>query len=74
MKSGADAMVVTSLSEIAWLLNIRGRDIPYNPFVKSYVILSLDEIRFYVDKNKLVANNISTHLNADYGVGPFSAK
>lgn len=31
---GCDAMVVTSLPEIAYLLNIRGKDIPYTPVVK----------------------------------------
>lgn len=29
-----DAMIVTSLTEIAYLLNVRGRDIPYTPVVK----------------------------------------
>jgi len=29
-----DAMIITSLTEIAYLLNIRGRDIPYTPVVK----------------------------------------
>lgn len=64
----ADAMVVTALSEIAWLLNIRGRDIPYNPFVKSYVILSHSEVRLYVDNWKLTKNNVTRHLNIEYGV------
>lgn len=68
----ADAMVVTSLSEIAWLLNIRGRDIPYNPFVKSYVIISHSEVRLYVDKWKLEKNNITKHLNIEYGVRMYS--
>lgn len=31
---GCDAMVITSLTEIAYLLNIRGKDIPYTPVVK----------------------------------------
>lgn len=28
---GADMLVLTSLDEVAWLLNLRGNDIPYNP-------------------------------------------
>lgn len=27
----ADLLVLTALDEIAWLLNLRGSDIPYNP-------------------------------------------
>ncbi|KAI4460311.1 xaa-pro aminopeptidase 1 [Holotrichia oblita] len=59
---GADAIVVTALDEIAWLLNIRGRDIPHNPFVSSYVILSERAIYMYVELSKLTPN-VSEHLN-----------
>lgn len=31
IKAGADMLVVTALDEVAWLLNLRGNDIPYNP-------------------------------------------
>lgn len=34
-----DAMIVSSLTEIAYLLNIRGRDIPYTPVVKVWDII-----------------------------------
>ena len=39
-------MVISSLDEVAWLLNVRGDDIPYNPFVVSYVILTMDEAKW----------------------------
>lgn len=71
-KVQADAMIVTALPEIAWLLNIRGRDIPYNPFVKSYVIVSHNEVRLYVDNWKLTKNNIMKYLNIEYGVRIYS--
>lgn len=34
IKHKCDGMIVTSLTEIAYLLNIRGRDIPFTPVVK----------------------------------------
>ncbi|GLV45292.1 uncharacterized protein CBL_05392 [Carabus blaptoides fortunei] len=68
---GADAMVVTALDEIAWLLNIRGRDIPNSPFVTSYVILSMEEIHFYVD-NKKIKETIQQHLQMKPGGNPRS--
>ncbi|KAH8278826.1 hypothetical protein KR018_010057 [Drosophila ironensis] len=61
---GCDAMVVTSLTEIAYLLNIRGSDIPYTPVVKSYAIVSQDDIFFYVDHNKF-SLEIDYHLRTD---------
>ena len=33
-------MLVTALDEIAWLLNVRGEDIDYNPYVISYLVVS----------------------------------
>ena len=46
-------MVVTALDEIAWLLNIRGYDIPYNPLVLAYVIVSHEEINMYANESRL---------------------
>lgn len=37
---GAEANLVTTLDDIAWILNIRGRDIPCNPVFYSYLYLS----------------------------------
>ncbi|XP_067618763.1 xaa-Pro aminopeptidase 2 isoform X2 [Eurosta solidaginis] len=59
-----DAIIVTSLTEIAYLLNIRGLDIPYTPVVKSYLIVSHDEIFFYVDHSKMT-QGIDFHLRTD---------
>lgn len=50
---GADAMVVTALDEIAWLLNIRGRDVPNSPYVRSYVILDMEHIYLYVNETQI---------------------
>ena len=45
-----DAVFISSLDEIAWLLNVRGSDIEYNPFVISYLLVSLDEVKWFVMK------------------------
>lgn len=50
---GADAMVVTALDEVAWLLNIRGRDLPYAPLLKAFVVVSMREVRVYAPPGKL---------------------
>lgn len=63
-KLGADAMVITALDEIAWLLNIRGRDIPYTPYLKSYVLLSHSDIILYVDLTKLTPS-VRAHFYAE---------
>ena len=47
------AMIISALDEIAWLLNIRGNDVEYNPVVISYVVLEADKCTLFVDANKV---------------------
>lgn len=42
-KRGRGQMLLTSLDDIAWLLNIRGNDIPCNPVVLSYLAVKEEE-------------------------------
>ncbi|KAI1151183.1 aminopeptidase-like protein [Nemania diffusa] len=45
--------VVSMLDEIAWLFNLRGNDIPYNPVFFSYAIVTPDKATLYIDSSKL---------------------
>ncbi len=47
---GVDRVLLTSLDEIAWVLNVRGSDIEYNPLVISYLLVSQDSVRWFVKK------------------------
>ena len=51
IRQGADAILLTALDEIAWLLNVRGQDIDYNPFVISYLLVTMDEACWFVRKD-----------------------
>lgn len=50
-EKGCDAILVTALDEIAWLLNVRGSDVEYNPVVISYLLVTADEVDWYVKKS-----------------------
>ena len=52
-KHELDGFVLTTLDDIAWLLNIRGRDIDYNPLVISYLYLTQTDLFFFVDSRKV---------------------
>ena len=53
-KKGADALLLTGADSIAWLLNLRGGDIAFNPLVLSYALLARDgTCRWFVDERKL---------------------
>ncbi|KAI5637428.1 metallopeptidase family m24 domain-containing protein [Phthorimaea operculella] len=51
--NGADAMVVTALDEVAWLLNVRGKDARYAPLLKAFVYVTLRDVRVYAPPGKL---------------------
>jgi len=50
-KNKGNMIVLTSLDEIAWLLNIRGNDIPCNPVVFSYLIVKEKECHLFAGEN-----------------------
>ena len=47
------ALVVSALDEIGWLLNIRGKDVDYTPCLISYVVVEMDKCTIFVAPNKL---------------------
>lgn len=47
---GIDRVLLSSLDEIAWMLNVRGSDIEYNPLVISYLLVSQDYVKWFVRK------------------------
>lgn len=65
--------VVTSLDDIAYILNIRGNDIPCTPVVLSYLLIQSNKIRWYVDENKLT-DEVKTYLSVNHiSVRPYAA-
>ena len=48
--NGSDAILVTALDEIAWMLNVRGQDVEYNPVVMSYLLVTRDDAFWFVRK------------------------
>lgn len=52
-KYDIDYFLLGSLDDIAWLYNIRGRDVKNNPVVTSYALVSMDKSWLFVDKYKV---------------------
>lgn len=48
-----DALVITALEDLCWLLNIRGNDVDFCPMVLSYAIVRMDAIELYVEERKI---------------------
>lgn len=58
---GADAHVISALDAIAWLLNIRGADVAFNPVVVAYALIEQNRAVLYVDPGK-VGTELSDRL------------
>lgn len=45
--------ILSSLTDIAWLFNLRGNDIEYTPVFLSYAVITLDQVYLFIDQAKL---------------------
>ena len=80
MEGKADALLVTTLDDIDWLLNIRGRDIAYNPVVIAYLIFlpgkedNGHSALLFIDQTKLSDESVQEHLKLNrVEVHPYNA-
>jgi Xaa-Pro aminopeptidase len=55
--------LVTALDDLAWLFNLRGRDIEFNPVLVAYAVVTLDSAALFVDQSKLTPE-VKEHLTA----------
>jgi len=69
-EEGAAAAVLTMPESIAWLLNIRGGDVPHTPLPLSFAILRQDgSVTLFIDRRKL-APGLERHLGNGVTVMP----
>ncbi|KAJ2484672.1 hypothetical protein IWW37_006121 [Coemansia sp. RSA 2050] len=66
-----DGLVVVALDEIAWLFNLRGSDIDYNPVFFAYALVTKTDVTLYIDDAKL-DGSVRSHLQG-VKTRPYSA-
>ena len=52
-KKGVYALFLSALDEIAWTLNLRGNDVHCNPVVISYLLITQDDVTFFISPEKV---------------------
>jgi Xaa-Pro aminopeptidase len=57
-------IVLSALDEIAWLFNLRGADIDYNPLIISYAIVGTNDTILFVDSAK-INSQVKDYLSAN---------
>jgi Xaa-Pro aminopeptidase len=50
-EAGADVHLIASLDDIAWIYNIRGGDIRYNPVALAYTMIYKDKAVLYINRS-----------------------
>lgn len=63
-EKGADVHLLSSLYDIAWILNVRGNDIHYVPVVLSYLAITKEECIWFV-QDEVVTDELSAYLKAN---------
>lgn len=70
---GAAGVLLTHLDSIAWTLNIRGRDLPFTPVVRAFLLVAGDGgATLHVDAAKL-DEAVRDHLGPDVAIRPYEA-
>lgn len=70
---GATAMIVTMLDEVAWLTNMRGNDVEYNPVLVAYMIVKEDDAMLFVEPEKLTPAALEHLGNEGISTAPYGA-
>ncbi len=63
VEAGATHHLLSSLDDIAWLTNLRGADVDYNPVFLAHMLISEDSATLFVENSK-VSTEIANHLDA----------
>jgi len=72
-EQGLDHYLLSSLDDIAWLLNIRSRDIAFNPVVLAYFLYSQGQFELFISDGKL-SDDLKTDLeSADLSIRDYNS-
>ena len=72
-KSRTESHFISSLDDVAWLLNVRGQDVPCNPVVLSFVYVSQEKAILFIADGKLAAEDIVTLNNQGVEIADYNA-
>ncbi|HTH98328.1 MAG TPA: aminopeptidase P family protein [Stellaceae bacterium] len=73
IEEGCEAAVLTAPESLAWLLNIRGADVPHTPLPLGFAILHADaKVELFIDPRKLLPD-VTPHLGSEVTVAPLES-
>jgi Xaa-Pro aminopeptidase len=64
VSAGVQAHFVSTLDDIAWITNLRGSDVPYNPVFAAHLLITADDAVLFVGEGK-IAPALGEKLRSD---------
>ncbi|EPS95616.1 hypothetical protein FOMPIDRAFT_1025722 [Fomitopsis schrenkii] len=71
-KKEVHAIVVNMLDEVAWLFNLRGSDIDYNPVFFAYAVLTHEKAQLFLNPTQ-VTDDLRRHLGEHVDIHPYDS-
>jgi len=65
--------LVTTLDDIAWILNVRGSDVEFNPVAVAYLLISQADAKLYIDSDKVPADLTVALQHDDVVLRPYDS-
>lgn len=72
-KENCTIHIMASLDDICWTTNLRGNDIEYFPLLLSYAVITMEDMKLYVDERKLTGEMKEKLSEAGVSLCPYNA-
>ena len=72
-QQGATSVFISALDEIAWTLNIRSNDVPFNPVATSFLYLSHAGSVLFIDKAKINTETEKKLASDNISIAPYDS-
>lgn len=70
IEAGATHLLLSTLDDIAWVTNLRGSDIAYNPLFMSYLLISTERACLYTDEQRFTLE-LRARVEGDLTILPY---
>lgn len=72
-EEGANVHIIAALDDVCWTTNLRGNDIEFFPLLLSYAIITMDEMKLYIDERKLTDEMKANLAKDNISIHPYNA-
>ena len=73
IEKGASHCLITTLDDIAWLLNLRASDIECNPVFLAYALVTPDSIELYINDQRIAEDALTALRQSNVTLRPYEA-